>query len=133
MFLAKIHFKNPSDSRIEKISNNSYFFSLFAGPLFFAFKRSWIHFFTHLILTITTLGIGWVFYAVFSKTVLTDEYLSKGWQWVDERGKAIPKTKISEITQFAEKRIFYSSFNPCIAGFDYRFGIHSIYKRCIRR
>lgn len=106
MFLAKIHFKNPSDSRIEKISNNSYFFSLFAGPLFFAFKRSWIHFFTHLILTIATLGIGWVFYAVFSKTVLTDEYLSKGWQWVDERGKAIPKTKISEITQFAEKRIF---------------------------
>ena len=43
---------------------------------------------------------------LFSKTILTDEYLSKGWQWVDERGKAIPKTKITEITQFAEKRIF---------------------------
>ena len=106
MFFAKIHFKNPSDARIEKISNDSYFFSLFAGPLLFAFKRSWRHFFMHLIWTIATLGIGWVFYAIFSKTILADEYLSKGWQWVDERGKAIPKTKINEITQFAEKRVF---------------------------
>ena len=86
MFLAKIHFKIHL-TLVLKISNNSYFFSPFCWP---TFLLRYGYIFTHLILTITTLGIGQFLCCIF-KDSLTDEYLSKGWQWVDERGKAIPK------------------------------------------
>ena len=85
-------FKNRETGNIEE-SNDCFWWSLLAGPIYFAYKRVWLHVFLSFVIVLAGIAflglIGLISsllgYAYFAEKIIRDSYLKKGWEEIGER------------------------------------------------
>ena len=88
-------FRNPETNEVENIQL-SWLYILLFGPLYFLYKRIWLHAFLCGVLSIFFLPFSTMVYAYFSKTVLRKYYNDN--DWIPENitaGNLIPKALFS--------------------------------------
>lgn len=71
-------FKNPANSYVEE-SPRPWLWALLFGFFYFAYKGSWEHAIIGAILALPTVGLSWVVYAFFARSIVRGTYLKKGW------------------------------------------------------
>lgn len=79
-----VAFENPKNRSVEYFRPlDSFVLSLLFGPLYFVAKEIWNHAFFALCLAIMTSGISWFIYPFFTKRLLTNHYIRKGYRRLD--------------------------------------------------
>lgn len=86
--MATLKFYHPETGVVETIETGKAFLAtLFFGPLFFIYKKVWLHVFIFIIL----LSVGddfavfvWIFYPFFTKGILVKHYLKKAFVEISE-------------------------------------------------
>ena len=72
-------FRHPSNDYIVEANYMRLWVFLF-GPLYFAFRGIWGHFFLSLLLAIPTFGISWIYYVIAAPGIVRKHYLERGWK-----------------------------------------------------
>ncbi len=76
-----MNFRNPKNGRIEAVKA-AFLWCLLFGPLYFLYKRVWLHAIISLILIYPTDGLSWLIYPFFAHRIVVKQYLKSGWQEV---------------------------------------------------
>ena len=82
-------YKNPANGYVEQISPMSWLWCLIFGALYFAYKGIWTHVVVSLVLAPMTLGLSWLVYPFFARSIIENSYLRKGWIGFDREGLGI--------------------------------------------
>lgn len=74
------YFENPDNGYVVQVSTSDAFLVLLFGSLYFAAKGVWSHAIVSLIVAIATIGISWLVYPFFTRSIMEDHYLKMGWR-----------------------------------------------------
>ncbi|MBK6895419.1 MAG: DUF2628 domain-containing protein [Alphaproteobacteria bacterium] len=72
-------FRNPISQRIEVVKE-AFLWCLLFGPIYFLYKRAWLHAIISLLLLFPTGGVSWLIYPFFARRIVVKQYKKKGWQ-----------------------------------------------------
>jgi hypothetical protein len=73
-----VTFRNPANGYTESV-NFAFLWALVFGVLYFAVKGVWRHAVISFVLAVCTLGLSWLIYPFFAKSMLRAHYLRLGW------------------------------------------------------
>ena len=79
-------YRNPQNDYVETISPFCWLWTLLFGAIYFAVKGVWTHFVVGIILAVITVGISWLIYPYFAKSILQKHYLKQGYVAVSADG-----------------------------------------------
>jgi len=74
-----IDFKHPFNGYIETVPRLVWLWVLVFGFFYFAVKGVWTHAVAGLVLTFMTVGLSWLAYPFFARSIMRAHYLRRGW------------------------------------------------------
>tara|TARA_Y100001001_G_C7868131_1_gene260238 strand:- start:150 stop:416 length:267 start_codon:yes stop_codon:yes gene_type:complete len=77
--MSKRIFKRPENG-YRKIVGKAWLWSLLAGPFYYLYHNVWNHALILVALSGPTFFIAWIVYACLSKKIISNSYLSRGWE-----------------------------------------------------
>lgn len=118
-----MQFRNPQNGYVESAGGAfSWLWVLIFGPLYWAVKGVWRHFFLQFFLNLFTLGLAVLVYPFFTYAILEKHYLRTGWQplggdndFSEGENVHVKKSGIQPLV------IFFSGFMLLSAGFVFSY------------